>query len=67
MSDNRRDKKIPQPGPALNYPNEREAARWRSHAGTRSTEQADFDGSSTLVRRSWFGRFLARKGPGKPR
>jgi len=67
MTQNPRDKKIPHPGPALNYPNEREAGRWRSHAGTRPTEQADFDGSSTLVRRSWFGRFLARRGSDKPR
>ena len=56
-------KKIPDTGPVLDYPNDRHAGRWREHAGTRPSENADFDGSSTLVRRSWFGRFLARKPP----
>lgn len=55
------DKKNPAPGPALNHPNDGKAGRWRTHAGTRTAEPADFDGSSTLVRRSWFGRFLARR------
>jgi hypothetical protein len=50
-------------GPVLNYPNDRHAGRWREHVGTRPSESADYDGSSTLVRRSWFGRLLARKAP----
>ena len=58
-------KKYPEQGPALNYPNDRRAARWKSHVGARPAEDAQYDGASTLVRRSWFGRFLARKTPKK--
>jgi hypothetical protein len=62
MSDN---KKSHDEGPALDYPDDRRAGRWKTHVGTRPAEHADYDGSSTLVRRSWFGRFLARKTPDK--
>jgi hypothetical protein len=62
MSDRR---KHPQPGPALNYPDDRNAARWKSHVRARPSPDADYDGSSTLVRRSWFGRYLKRKSPRK--
>jgi hypothetical protein len=58
-------KKNVEAGPALNYSHDRRADRWQSHAGTRPAESADYDGSSTLVRRSWFGRFLARKTPNR--
>ena len=58
-------KKHPEQGPVLDYPNDRRATRWKSHVGTRPAENAEYDGSSTLVRRSWFGRFLARKTPPK--
>jgi hypothetical protein len=58
-------KKYPDQGPVLNYPDDRRAARWKSHVGTRPEEDAQFDSSSTVVRRSWFGRFLARKSPKK--
>jgi hypothetical protein len=58
------NKKTSDTGPVLNYPNDRHSGRWREHAGTRPSENADYDGSSTLVRRSWFGRLLARKAPG---
>ncbi len=56
-------KKSTDTGPVLNYPNDRRGGRWREHVGTRPSESADYDGSSTLVRRSWFGRLLARKAP----
>jgi len=51
-------------GPTLDYARDRRAVRWQTHIGAGRAESADYDGSSTLFRRSWFGRFLAYKRPG---